>query len=69
MNPSTPQRLTVKINPSFWDLVVLVLTAPFRGFAIPLRLVDDPNFFDDLRVLAGSQTDFGGPEGRCQSAA
>ncbi len=38
---------------------VLVMTDLGWPFVIPLRQVDNPHFFEDLRALAGTQTDFG----------
>ena len=38
---------------------IFIFIGPARAFCIPVREVHDPEFFDELRSIAGAQTDFG----------
>lgn len=37
---------------------LFIFIGPAKAFCIPLRSINDPQFFDNLRRIAGTQTDF-----------
>jgi hypothetical protein len=38
---------------------LFIFISPAKAYCIPLKAIDDPNFFEDLRCIVETQTDFG----------